>query len=72
MRHNNFQLFAIILYFDLKKAKQQIALFEEKKLENINQIQSFIFINSNNINNMNLFNIFLAKFKEIYLYSCYY
>ena len=42
----------------------------KKQLENIEKLKQFTFINSNNINNTSLFNIFLAKYKEIYSYAC--
>ena len=42
----------------------------KKKSEELKEKQPFTFININNINNTNLFNIFLNKYKEIYSYAC--
>ena len=42
----------------------------EKKIEILENMQPFTFININNINNTSLFNIFLEKYKEIYSYAC--
>ena len=41
-----------------------------KKLQIIDEMQSFTFININDINNKNLFNIILDKYKELYSYVC--
>ena len=41
-----------------------------KTIEEIKEIQPFVFININNINNISNFNIFLPKYKEIYSYAC--
>ena len=41
-----------------------------KKIEILENMQPFTFININNINNTSLFNIFLEKYKEIYSYAC--
>ena len=39
-----------------------------KTIEEIKEIQPFVFININNINNTSIFNLFLSKYKEIYSY----
>ena len=39
-----------------------------KIIEEIKEIQPFVFININNINNTSIFNLFLSKYKEIYPY----
>ena len=41
----------------------------EKKIEILENMQPFTFININNINNTSLFNIFLEKYKETYSYA---
>ena len=41
-----------------------------QKIEEIKEMQPFIFINGNNINNTSIFNLFLSKYKEIYSYAC--
>ncbi len=40
----------------------------KKNEEIIKELQPFTFINSDNINNTSLFNVFLNKYKEIYSY----
>ena len=39
-----------------------------KTIEENKEIQPFVFININNINNTSIFNLFLSKYKEIYSY----
>ena len=41
-----------------------------KKVEEINEMQPFIFVNENNICNTRLFNLIFDKYKEIYSYDC--
>ena len=40
-----------------------------KTIEEIKEIQPFVFININNINNTRIFNLLLSKYKEIYSYA---
>lgn len=42
----------------------------KNKCEELDNMQPFIFVNSNNINNSSIFNILLSKYKEIYTYDC--
>ena len=42
----------------------------KKILGNYKRIAAFTFINTDNINNTSLFNVFLNKYKEIYSYAC--
>ena len=68
------QLFSIFnknSLFCIKESKStECVICGKKNLENINEMQPFTFINSNNINNTSIFNIFLNKYKEIYSYAC--
>ena len=45
------------------------SIWKEKK-EDKEEIQPFIFININNIDNTSMFNLFLEKYKEIHSYAC--
>ena len=67
---NYFLYLIIIHYFVSKKINIQNVLFVEKYEEIIKELQPFIFINNDNINNTSLFNVFLNKYKEIYSYAC--
>ena len=68
------QLFSIFnnnLDFCIKENKvTECILCERKKKEEIEEIQPFVFININNIDNTSLFNLFLEKYKEIHSYAC--
>ena len=66
-----FSIFNNYSYFCLKENKEsECILCGNKKIEEIEEMQPFIFINTNNINNTSIFNIFLSKYKEIYSYAC--
>ena len=41
----------------------------KKIIEEIDNMQLFIFVNGNNIDNTCIFNILLSKYKEIYSYD---
>ena len=45
-------------------------MYGRKIKEEIKEIQQFVYINNNNINNTSIFNLFLSKYKEIYSYVC--
>ena len=68
------QLFSIFnnnLDFCFKENKTtECILCGKKSLEEINEMQPFIFINSNNIKNTSIFNLLLDKYKEIHSYAC--
>ena len=68
------QLFSIFNnneYFCIKENKvTECFICGRKTLEEIKEIQPFVFININNINNTSIFNLFLSKYKEIYSYAC--
>ena len=44
-------------------------MYGRKIKEEIKEIQQFVYINNNNINNTSIFNLFLSKYKEIYFYA---
>lgn len=68
------QLFSIFnnnpLFCFKENKSSECFICGEKKLEIIENMQPFTFININNINNKSIFNIFLEKYKEIYSYAC--
>ena len=68
------QLFSIFnnnIYFCLRENKEsECIICGNKKTEEITNMQPFVFINGNNINNASIFNLFLEKYKEIYSYAC--
>ena len=68
------QLFSIFnnktLFCFSEIKKSECIICGKKKSEELKEKQPFTFININNINNTNLFNIFLNKYKEIYSYAC--
>ena len=67
------QLFSIFnnnLDYCIKENKViERILYAGRKQEEVQEIQPFLFINSNNIDNKSLFNLFLEKYEEIYSYS---
>ena len=66
-----FSIFSNNLYFCVKENKEyECIICGNKKIEEIKEMQPFIFINGNNINNTSIFNLFLSKYKEIYSYAC--
>ena len=68
------QLFSIFknnINFCLKEKKySECILYGRKNFELINEIQSFICMNKNNIIHKNIFNILLEEYKEKYIYDC--
>ena len=68
------QLFSIFnnkIDFFIKENKTlECILCEKKVTEKIEELQPFVFVNSNNINNKNIFNLMLEKYKELYSYAC--
>ena len=66
-----FSIFNNNLDFYLKENKtSECILCGKKKVEEINEMQSFIFVKENNIKNTRLFNLIFDKYKEIYSYDC--
>ena len=67
------QLFSIFNNNYCIKEKRLLNVFNMKgKKEEVHEIQPFVSINANNIDNTSIFNIFLEKYKEIYSYACEY
>ena len=65
-----FSIFSNNLYFCVKENKEyECIICGNKKIEEIKEMQPFIFINGNNINNTSYFNLILSKYKEIYSYA---
>ena len=68
------QLFSIFnnkIDFCLKENKTtECILCGKKQTVEIEELQPFIFVNINNINNNSIFNLMLEKYKEIYSYAC--
>lgn len=56
--------------FVLKKMKKLNSYLRKKIIEDIKEIQPFIYININNINNNSNFYVMLSKYKEIHSYAC--
>ena len=68
------QLFSIFNnneYFCFGESKtSECIICQKKKSEIIKELKPFVYVNINNINESNLFNIILTKYKENYIYDC--
>ena len=68
------QLFSVFnnnKYFCFEESKtSECIICQNKKIEIIKELKPFVYVNINNINESDLFNIILTKYKENNIYDC--